>query len=387
MSSPAKQAQSPTPEAQSPKGKGKGKSPTPGPASPVGKKSPTPAPVSPAADDSSEPVGLLSGSHWGEQDVDDDNDSTLGSDVESSTASISSSILQYRTLHGRTFHSDSVTDGEYWGPNDAKANELLDIFHHTMTMALDGKLYTAPLKEDIKTALDVGTGSGVWAIDFGDEFPRCNVIGTDISPSQPSWVPPNVRFEVDDASKEWTFQENFFDYVHIRWLTGTIRDWPALYKEAFKCTKPGGWIEHVDADARIHCHDGTMPDDSAFGQWGPIWKAVGGHIGTEFDLPSSGIMERGLEEAGFTNIECEDLVIPLSPWAEDPKMKQLGLYNLAAMTHDIEGFLSYLMPTYLGWEAKDIANYAATARREYKEGMIHANIRWRIVKAQKPLDA
>ena len=243
--------------------------------------------------------------------------------------------------------------------------------------------------------------------DFGDEFPNCEVTGTDISPSQPVWVPPNVRFEVDDASKSWTFQENHFDYVHIRWLTGTIRDWPALYKEAFRCTKPGGWIEHVDADAKIHCLDGTMPDDSAFGQWGAIWKAVGGFIGTEFDLPSSGIMEKGLEEAGFINVECQDLVvrpplisglpkyfetdtdiqIPLSPWAKDPKMKQLGLYNLAAMTHDIEGFLSYLMPTYLGWTEKDIANYAATARKEYKEGKIHANIRWRIVKAQKPLDA
>lgn len=48
------------------------------------------------------------------QEIPDDNDSTLGSDVESSSASISSSILQYRTISGRTYHSDSVTDSEYW---------------------------------------------------------------------------------------------------------------------------------------------------------------------------------------------------------------------------------------------------------------------------------
>lgn len=49
------------------------------------------------------------------QEVDvDDNDSTVGSDAASSTASISSSILQYRNVLGRTYHSDSVTDGEYW---------------------------------------------------------------------------------------------------------------------------------------------------------------------------------------------------------------------------------------------------------------------------------
>lgn len=32
--------------------------------------------------------------------------------------------------------------------------------------------------------------------DFGDEFPSAEVIGTDISPIQPSWVPPNVKLYV-----------------------------------------------------------------------------------------------------------------------------------------------------------------------------------------------
>lgn len=46
------------------------------------------------------------------------------------------------------------------GPNDDKANEMLDIFHHFMTLFLDGKLYTAPIKDDIQNALDVCTGTG-----------------------------------------------------------------------------------------------------------------------------------------------------------------------------------------------------------------------------------
>lgn len=47
------------------------------------------------------------------QDISDD-DSTLGSDVESSTASITSSILAYRTINGRRYYSDAVTESEYW---------------------------------------------------------------------------------------------------------------------------------------------------------------------------------------------------------------------------------------------------------------------------------
>jgi hypothetical protein len=29
--------------------------------------------------------------------------------------------------------------------------------------------------------------------DFADEFPDCKVIGTDVSPIQPSWIPPNLK--------------------------------------------------------------------------------------------------------------------------------------------------------------------------------------------------
>ena len=29
--------------------------------------------------------------------------------------------------------------------------------------------------------------------DFADEFPNVEVTGTDISPIQPTWIPPNLR--------------------------------------------------------------------------------------------------------------------------------------------------------------------------------------------------
>lgn len=29
--------------------------------------------------------------------------------------------------------------------------------------------------------------------DFADEFPEAEVIGTDISPIQPTWIPPNLK--------------------------------------------------------------------------------------------------------------------------------------------------------------------------------------------------
>lgn len=60
---------------------------------------------------------------------------------------------------------------------------------------LDGKLHLAPL-ENPQRILDVGTGTGVWAIDIADTFPAAEVIGVDIAPIQPNYVVRNVRFEI-----------------------------------------------------------------------------------------------------------------------------------------------------------------------------------------------
>lgn len=226
---------------------------------------------------------------------------------------------------------------------------------------------------------------GLWAIDFADEHPNCNVYGTDISPIQPSWVPPNLRFVIDDVTKPWTYQENFFDYVHIRWLTAVVKDWPALYKEAYRCMKPGGWLEHIDAEVNVVCLDGTMPPDSAINQWGQIWTEIGKKTGLVVNMVDSGCMDDGIREAGFANIEVEDLLAPVSPWPVDKKQKEIGLFNYAFLTQDIEGFLTYFCPTVLGWTEKETLIYAAILRKEYKECKVHANFKWRIVRAQKPL--
>ena len=45
--------------------------------------------------------------------------------------------------------------------------ERLRIFHQVFKELLDGSLYTAPL-EDPKTILDIGTGTGDWAIDMAE---------------------------------------------------------------------------------------------------------------------------------------------------------------------------------------------------------------------------
>lgn len=91
------------------------------------------------------------------------------------------------------------------------------MLHHVFCLALDGALYLAPLNKNIKRCMDFGTGTGIWAIDFADEFPDAEVIGTDLSPIQPNSVPPNLRFYVDDVESDWGYRsDEAFDFIHGR---------------------------------------------------------------------------------------------------------------------------------------------------------------------------
>lgn len=72
--------------------------------------------------------------------------------------------------------------------------------YEVLQIVLDGRNYLAPFSKENppKKVLDIATGTGRWAIEMGDEFPQAEITGTDLSPIQPTCVPPNVTFYVED---------------------------------------------------------------------------------------------------------------------------------------------------------------------------------------------
>lgn len=52
-------------------------------------------------------------------------------------------------------------------PNDDPEQDRLDMFHHIIQMASDGKLFLAPVDMNGKRILDIGCGTGIWAIQMG----------------------------------------------------------------------------------------------------------------------------------------------------------------------------------------------------------------------------
>jgi len=55
-------------------------------------------------------------------------------------------------------------------PNDEKERDQQDLLHHIWGLILKGRLYRAPIQElgNTMKILDIGTGTGIWAIDFAE---------------------------------------------------------------------------------------------------------------------------------------------------------------------------------------------------------------------------
>ena len=86
-------------------------------------------------------------------------------------------------------------------------------------------------------------------------------------------------------------------------MTGSIPDWPALFKHAFRCLRPGGYVESHEPSSMIRSDDGTVSEDSALARWGPLFAAAGEKSGRTFTVVDDGLQRKGMEEAGLVDIE------------------------------------------------------------------------------------
>lgn len=120
--------------------------------------------------------------------------------------------------------------------------------------------------------------------------------------------------EIEDCTQTWTFDENSIDYVHMRYLIGSIKDWPALMKEAFRVCKPGGYVESYEGSPDMESDDDTVPKDSAMADWGPIFKEAGAKISRPFTILHEDLARKAMEEAGFVDIESRDFKVRQTTW-------------------------------------------------------------------------
>ncbi|KAM5358570.1 hypothetical protein ACJA88_015283 [Fusarium oxysporum] len=258
-----------------------------------------------------------------------DSDSTLSSEISTYTASLTSSVQNYPTEFGRQYHA-----------------------------------YNAD-----------------WAICVGEEYPSAEIIGNDLSAIQPTWVPPNVKFEVDDVEQPWVHDK--FDYIFSRYMSTSILDWPKLVENVFEHLHPGGWAEFQDFDLLYYSEDGSITDDHHLLKWIKLFIDTARTKLNREPCPGPRL-EGWIRDAGFTNVVHRKFRLPLGSWPKDPQLKDIGMCNIAQLLEGLEAFSLKIFCGVLGMPMDEVLVMLAQVRQELYARKFHALFDFHVVYGQKP---
>ncbi|KIW91499.1 uncharacterized protein Z519_07465 [Cladophialophora bantiana CBS 173.52] len=258
-------------------------------------------------------------------------------------------------------------------PIDEQEQDRNDLQHKKFNLLLGDKLHLAPIAESPQKLLDLGTGSGIWAMDMADRYPSAHVIGIDLAPVQQTWVPPNCQFEIDDIEDDWLFGMSSFDFIFGRELLLSIRDWPRLIKQAYDHLKPGGYLELSMTHSRTCCADGSLDLKTSYlAESANLMFDIGEKMCTPLDAQEH--WRDQFLEAGFEEIQEHIFKIPIGPWEQDVRLKHIGMFELANMDKGFDSFLLRGFTKILGRPATELSAIVAKARQEMSNPAHHANV-------------
>ncbi|KAK1448410.1 hypothetical protein CCUS01_11630 [Colletotrichum cuscutae] len=336
-------------------------------------------------------------------EITDDNASERLTSIASSTHSLSSSILQHRHENGRTYHKYKA--GRYNYPNDEREMDRLgmcshilhklyrhvklisypilslDFQHELFLLTLHDRLGLAPPNEPgskVNRVLDLGTGTGIWAIDFADEHPEAVVYGVDLSPTQTTAVPPNIRFEVDDIEETWTYRSSSSKH--------TSKGPPNLQTSnlliPISHLEPGGWFELQEGHVRPLSDDGTLTREHSLSRWADYIEEACNSMGRPFVNVLS-LMEV-MREIGYVNVTYSTFKWPLNTWPKDEHYQTLGHFNHENYMEGIEGFTLAPFTRALKWSREAVDMFLVGVRNDLRNRYIHAYIPIQLIHARKP---
>lgn len=286
--------------------------------------------------------------------------------------------------NGRLFHG--YMKGMYMYPCDEQEKDRLDIFHHFFLVARKEVLHRASiLPNSMPTRiLDLGTGTGIWAIDMADKYPEASVFGIDLANIQPERIPSNLRFRIpQDFESPWTLGEGSFDLIHLRTGCGSVSSWPEIYQRIHDHLKPVyGSFEQVELDMAPRCDDGTLQSDSILLRWWGYLDEATARVNKP--LAYNRWTGHMLQGAGFVDIQEHVIKIPLSSWPADPHLKDVGRWYNLGMTEGLEAFSLAPFTRVNHWPLDDVRRLVRDVKNVMCDKKVHTYNNLHIWTARRP---
>ncbi|OCK73045.1 S-adenosyl-L-methionine-dependent methyltransferase [Lepidopterella palustris CBS 459.81] len=297
----------------------------------------------------------------GVNDHDESTFSDYGSEYSSSFyTSILSEATDYYWENGRRYHAHQ--GGRYLLPNDEVELDREDMKHHEWMLITDFRLHLSPIGNNPQRILDIGTGTDKKLILVADRYPSAQVIGTDISPIQPTWVPSNLTFEVDDLEAEWLYRPGTYDLVHVRFMFLAIKDYPAMLAQAYRTLKPGGYVELSELGVTPEATNQNYPPPFQIFRWLDLYDEAMKKMGFNFRVAHA--FKNMLTEAGFVDVVETKFEVPWGAWPKDRRRKAIGLWHLEQLKQGLQGIVMGLFTRSLGWTPSEVEVFLVELRKQ-----------------------
>nr|QFQ50463.1 methyltransferase-domain protein [Aspergillus pachycristatus] len=232
--------------------------------------------------------------------------------------------------------------------------------------------------------LDLGCGTGIWAIEVANKYPDAFVAGVDLAPIQPPNHPKNCEFYAPfDFEAPWAMGEDSWDLIHLQMGCGSVMGWPNLYRRIFAHLRPGAWFEQVEIDFEPRCDDRSL-DGTALRHWYDCLKQATAETMRPIAHSSRDTI-KDLQDAGFTEIDHQIVGLPLNPWHQDEHERKVARWYNLAVSESIENLSLAPFSRVYRWPLERIQQLAADVKSEAFNKEIHAYNILHIYQARKPL--
>ncbi|KAF0538380.1 S-adenosyl-L-methionine-dependent methyltransferase [Gigaspora margarita] len=237
----------------------------------------------------------------------------------------------------------SRTNEKYPFPRRNNTWDRLTLQHYLFRYIWQSN-FSSPVQESIKNEnvkiLDVGSGSGPWALEMAGEFPNALFTRLDSSKTshQNSTTLPNLIIKDYDFSKlePLPFKDSTFDFIHVGFLASELpeKQFQTLVNELARTLKPGGYLEIMDVDFQG-------------GNEGPSAQRLMSSLRSYYlSRDINPLITQKLEPI-MKSTKCLDNVTgqktlhPLGDW--DEKIGELALFSWLQMLNDLKPVMAPFM--------------------------------------------